>query len=150
MPDLCCAYTFAGGTINPSSGDGLVLQENGIVGLDGRPIRAQIDNKGRNNGGKKHPSYFGPRIIAFSGGVLIRSVALKPTSAYYAALMTVEDAWIALLEAKLNTPDTLAWTPSNGGSRSLSCTYGSEGGEISFFGSMLAPKFHFTLVAETG
>ena len=151
MADLCCAYTIAGQTLNPSSGDGLYVGENGIVGLDGRPIRAEVDEKGRADGGIVHiPKYFGPRAVGFSGIVGIKSVAVSPNSAYFAAVNAVENAWVAALEGILNTPSTLAWTEHGGSPQSLTVTYGIQGGEIQFAGSMMQKTFRFVLIAETG
>lgn len=150
MADTCCAYTVAGITINATSGDCLFTDfENGsIVGLDGAPIRAQIDPQGQSDGGIAHPKFFGPRIITFGGKVLIRSVDLTNRETYAAAVNAVENAVIAALEGALNSPTTLAWTETGGGSHSISVTYGTEGGEIQFSGNMIDRSFTFTLLAE--
>lgn len=151
MADLCCAYTIGGGTLNPTDADGLYIGENGVRGLDGRPIRATVDKRGVTDGGIVHPKFWGPRTIVFSGPVGIKSVAIKPNDAYFDAVMAVEVAWIALLEAIRDTPSALAWTPHGpAGAQSLTVTYGVEGGEINFSGSMMAKTFQFALVAETG
>jgi hypothetical protein len=150
MADLCTVYTFGALTLNPSSGDGLFIGEGGIQGLDGRPIRAQVDNKGVTDGGIVHPKFFGPRAIRFGGPMKIESVARKPTVGFFAAVNAVEAATIAALEALLNTPTALSWTPFGGTPESLTCTYGIEGGEIQFGGSMMLKTWTFALVAESG
>lgn len=149
MADLCCAYSFAGITINnPADGvDHLILGENGVTGLDGAPIRAEIDDQGQSNGGIVHPKFFGARIITFSGFVNIQSTVRERSTAYFSAVNTLEAAVISALEGVLNTPTTLSWTPTGGSGKSISCTYGNQGGEIQFGGSMLEPTFTFTLVA---
>lgn len=150
MADLCCVYTFGALTLNPPSGDGLFVGEGGIQGLDGKPIRAQVDNKGVTDGGIVHPKFFGPRAIRFGGPMKIESVARKPTLAFFAAVNAVEAATIGALEALLNTPTALNYTPQGQGAESLTCTYGIQGGEIQFGGSMMMKTWTFVLVAEDG
>ena len=149
MADTCCIYTVAGLTINAASGDCLHtdFDEGEIAGLDGRPIRKQIDPQGQSDGGIVHTALYGPRIITFSGRVLIRSVDLTNPSSYAAAINVVEAASISALEGALNSATNLAWTPTGGSAKTLSVTYGTEGGEIQFFGNMLDRRFSFTLVA---
>lgn len=152
MADLCCPYTFGGITINSTTPgtDRLILGENGVVGLDGAPIRAEIDDQGQSDGGIVHPKLYAARIITFTGFCHIQSApkSTDSTSSYVAALNALEAAVISALEAKLNTADTLSWTPYGQSARSLSCTYGTQGGEIKFGGVMLEKTFEFTLVAE--
>jgi hypothetical protein len=150
MADLCCAYSFAGITINdPTDGaNHLMLGENGVTGLDGAPIRAEIDDQGQSHGGIVHPKWFGARIITFTGFVNIQSTPKERSTAYFTAINVLEAAVIAALEGVLNTPTSLSWTPTGGSGKSISCTYGNQGGEIQFGGSMLEPTFAFTLVAE--
>ena len=149
MADTCCVYTVAGITINATSGDCLHtdFEEGEIAGLDGAPIRKQIDPQGQSSGGIVHEAFFGPRVITFSGKVLIRSVA-SGGEAYAEAVYAVEAASISALESFLNSSTTLAWTPSGAGARSISVTYGIEGGEIQFSGNMLDKRFQFSLVAS--
>jgi hypothetical protein len=150
MADTCCTYTFGSLTVNPSSGDGLTtdFEEGQILGLDGAPVRKQIDPQGQSDGGIVHPAFFGARIIQFQGKVLITSVPEgAPALTYAAAVNVVEAAAVAALEAQLNSAATLAWTPTGGSGKSISCTYGTPGGEIQFSGNMVDRKFQFTLVA---
>lgn len=149
MADTCCTYTVAGITINAASGDCLHtdFEDGEITGLDGKPIRKQIDPQGQSDGGIVHQAFFGPRIITFSGRVLIRSVDLSNKEAYVAAVNAVESAAVAALESFVNSSTTLAWTPTGGSGKSISVTYGTEGGEIQFSGNMIDHRFQFSLVA---
>jgi hypothetical protein len=150
MADTCCAYTIAGLTINASSGDCLLtdFDEGQIIGLDGAPVRKQIDPQGQSDGGIVFPAFYGPRIIQFQGKVLIRSVAegALPTT-YAAAVNVVEAATVSALQGILNGGGTLAWTPNGGSAHSISVSYGIPGGEIQFTGNMVDRRFQFSLVA---
>lgn len=157
MADLCCTYTFGSLTLNPAQvgeepAAGLYLdEEDGITGLDGAPIRAQIDPKGQADGGIVHTKRQGARIITFKGFVLTSEDTRdhRDTEEYREELMNIQDTAIAALVAQLNTETNLAWTPANDpGGRTLSCTYGNEGGHIQFGGSMRDPTFTFVLVAD--
>jgi hypothetical protein len=149
MADLCCQYTFAGIEINDTTDgtDRLVLGEDGVTGLDGAPIRSEVDDQGQSDGGIVHPKFFAARVITFKGFCEIRSVSIGQNATYYAALNTLEAAVVSALEGALNSASALTWTPTGGGARSISCTYGVQGGEIQFGGSMLEKTFEFTLVA---
>jgi hypothetical protein len=125
-----------------------VLDEDGVTGLDGAPIRSQIDPRGQISGGIVHNKFFGPRIITFKGFVNIQSVPVAQTATYFAAVNAVEAAVIAALEAALNSASNLAWTPTGQSAKTLSCTYGTVGGEIAFGGTMLQKTWTFQLVAE--
>lgn len=150
MADLCCAYSFAGITINnPAAGsDHLMLGENGVTGLDGAPLRVEIDDEGQGDGGIVHlPKFKAARIVTFTGFCQIRSVPVGMTTAYFTALNTLEAAVVSALEGVTNSPTSLAWTPTGLSARSLTATYGTQGGEIQFGGEMLEKTFTFTLVA---
>lgn len=153
MADLCVAYTINGIVINnttPNSDRLLTDFEGGAIsGLDGAPIRKQIDPQGQSDGGIVHPAFFGPRIIRFDGAVNIQSVADigGNMTAYLTALNTLEASVVSALQGILNTPSSLSWTPTGLTGHSINVTYGTEGGEIQFSGNMLERKFSFTLVA---
>jgi hypothetical protein len=149
MADLCCAYSIAGIVLNnPAAGvDRLILGEDGVTGLDGAPIRAEIDDQGQSNGGIVHPKFFAARVITFKGFCHIQSVPVEMNTAYYSALNALEASVISALEGILNSPSTLSWTPSGSAAKSISVTYGNAGGHIQFGGSMLEKTFEFTLVA---
>lgn len=152
MADTCCVYTIAGLSINATSGDCLLtdFEEGQILGLDGAPVRKQIDPQGQSDGGIVHPAFFGPRVITFQGKVLIRSVAVDAAGTTYAAAVNVvEAAAVTALEGILNTPSSLAWTPNGGAAHSISVTYGTPGGELQFTGNMVDRRFSFTLVAAS-
>jgi hypothetical protein len=149
VADTCVQYTFGSLTVNATSGDTLHTDFEGgdIQGLDGAPIRKQIDPQGQSDGGIVHAAFFGPRVITFTGKVLIRSVADISDSAYIAAVNAVISNAKSALEAQLNSAATLSWTETGGGAHSISCTYGTEGGEFQTSGNMLEKSFSFTLVA---
>ena len=153
MADLCAPYSIAGFTINNTSAgvDRLLTSfANGqIVGLDGAPIRSQVDLFAGTSGGIVHTKLFAPRVIQFAGDVHIQSVDSPADPAWLVAVNTLEATVISALEGILNTPSTLSWTPTGLSARSISVTYGTEGGEIQFFGPMLPGErqFSFSLIA---
>lgn len=150
MADTCCPYTIAGLTINAATGDCLLtdFEDGQISGLDGAPVRKQIDPQGQSDGGIVHPAFLGARIITFQGKVLIRSVPdTAPPLTYAAAVNVVEAAVVSALSGILNSASSLAWTPTGGSAKSISVTYGTDGGEIQFSGNMVDRRFSFTLVA---
>lgn len=153
MADYCCQYTFSSVKVNDTTANAnrLMIGDDGeITGLDGRPIRAEIDDQGQSDGGIVHPKFYAARIIVFSGEIHIQSVEFEDTTAYITAINVLEAAVIAALEAQLNTETALTWTPTGGSPKSIACTYGIGGGEIQFSGAMLPGerKFTFTLVAD--
>lgn len=153
MADLCVEYSFAGLTINDNTDtvDRLVLPADGITGLDGRPIRRQVDPRGIIDGSIVFESFFAARIITFKGHVEINTVPFlgSITTAYAAAVMNLEDTVKAALEGVVNTPTALTWTQSNGNAESVTCVYGMPGGELQFGGEMAVPTFQFTLIEAT-
>ena len=153
MADLCCEYTFSSVKINNSSDttNSLITDFEGgeILGLDGAPIRRQIDPQGQSDGGIVHNAFLGARIVTFTGLVAIVSVVDpggNPT-AVWTAINTLEAATISALETVRNTPTNLTWTPTGGSGKTLSCQYGVPGGEIQFTGNLRERKFTFQLVA---
>lgn len=156
MADLCCAYSIAGVTINnqTAGADRLLTSfENGsITGLDGAPVRSQVDPLGQTSGGIVFPKFLGPRVITFAGEVQIQSVLWTSESvAYLTAVNTLEAAVVSALEGILNSASTLAWTPTGLSARSISVTYGVPGQEVQFAGPMVPGQrtFSFSLIAAT-
>lgn len=149
MADTCCVYTFGSLTVNATTGNTLFTDFDGgeISGLDGAPIRSQIDPQGQSEGGIVHQKFLGPRIIAFSGAVLVRTVTDPMSDAWATAVNSVISSAVSALESQLNSASNLAWTPTGGSSHTISCTYGVEGGEFQSSGNMLQKKFQFSLVA---
>lgn len=149
MADTCVPYAVAGITINAATGDCLHtdFDEGEILGLDGAPIRRQIDPQGQTDGGLQHTARFGPRIITFRGKVLIRTQDGSNREDFAAAVYAVEAAAVAALEAFLNADTTLAWTPNGAGAKSISVRYGTEGGEFQTSGNMIDRRFQFSLYA---
>lgn len=152
MADLCCEYSFAGLTINEvqedtaAPTDRLVVLADGIVGLDGRPIRRQVDPRGQTDGGIVFGAKYGPRIIAWNTQVKIGTVEMAPNDAYFAAVMDFQNTVRTALEAVLNTPTPLTWTDSGGTAGSVTCVYGIPDGHVQFPGSMMDCRCTFTLV----
>lgn len=152
MADYCAQYTFAGVKVNDTTADTdrLMIGDDGeIVGLDGRPIRSEVDDQGQSDGGIVHPKFWAARVIVFSGEIHIQSVEFEDTVAYITAINVLEAAVISALEGQLNSASALTWTPTGGSGKTISCTYGTGGGEIQFSGAMLPGerKFTFTLLA---
>lgn len=153
MADLCCQYSYSSVRINNSSAtaNSLITDLDGgdILGLDGAPIRRQIDPQGQSDGGIEFTSLYGPRIVTFTGAVVIVTVADPGGNplAVWAALNTLEAATISALEAQRNSASNLTWTPTGGSGKTLSCYYGVPGGEIQFSGNLRQRKFTFQLVA---
>ena len=154
MADLCATYTFAGVTINgDETSDTLVIphEGGGITGLDGAPVRRQVDDVAADDGGDSQPAHLGARIITFTGEVHIGTQKDKSpvgNAAYQSALVALQKATVAALEAQVDSAATLAWTDATGASRSISCKYGMPGGEIQFGGTVEEPTFTFQLIAE--
>lgn len=149
MADLCCQYTFGSVVINNSNQALNTLMtdyENGeILGLDGAPIRRQVDPQGQSDGGIFFNAFFGPRIITFTGKVAI--VTTNEPLALWAAINVLEAATISALEGQRNSAANLTWTPTGGSGKTLSCYYGVPGGEIQFSGNLNERKFTFQLIA---
>ncbi len=154
MADLCCQYSFSSVVINNSSAtaNSLITDFDGgqIVGLDGAPIRRQIDPQGQSDGGIVFNAFFGARVVTFTGQVLIVTVADPGGDplGMWAAINTLEAATISALEAVRNSATNLTWTPTGGSGKTLSCKYGVSGGEIQFSGNLHDRQFTFQLVAE--
>ena len=169
MPDLCVPYTgFPDGLVlnaylgnTPADG----IEVVGIKGLHGRPVRSTIIPRSATSGGRKLNSEFGPRLITVNGLVRIVQNPGSPDggggadphalgAAYYERVNDVLDAWEAALESALNSSFSLAWTPRGGSPRSLTVTYGYDGGEFEMTSegedAMIYPTVTFGLVAETG
>lgn len=154
MADLCCQYTFGSVIINNSSTttNSLItdFDEGSITGLDGAPVRRQIDNKGQTSGGIAFGrGLFGPRIVTFTGKLAIVTVDGVDPLSLWAAINTLEAATVSALESVINSTTNLSWTPTGGAARSLPCQYGTQGGEIQFSGNMADRRFTFTLVSES-
>lgn len=153
--DRCCTYTYASLTFNGAeTTDTMVIPDDasfGIFGLDGAPIRRQVDDNPQADGGDGHTAWLGARIITAKLRPFIGTTAGKPddmfASDYWSKYMTLQDAVINALEGQLNSPTNLAWTPANGTPRSISCYYGMPGGEVRFGGDLANPTCEFTLIA---
>lgn len=159
MADTCATFNFGSVVVNPDpTTDGLQTTDEGDVqGLDGAPITGQIDPKGAAAGASgsivQNKALRG-RVIVFTGFVHIGTEITEEggtpnVGAIRQKTVAVEKAVVAALEALLNTPTALTWTDAEGDSFSITATYGTEGGEITFSGPMLNRAYSFTLVTET-
>lgn len=156
MADRCCQYSYAGITVNGAlTTDTLLITDDpstGWTGLDGAPVRRQVDPLALMDGGDSQPAWRGARIITGTFAVFIGThISHDPfndTDDYLSKLITYEKSIITAFEAQLNSAATLSWTDSAGAARSISCLYGTEGGEVQFGGSFAEPTCTFTLVAE--
>lgn len=154
MADLCAPYAIAGFTINNATAgvDRLMTSfSNGqITGLDGAPVRSQVDPFAGTSGSIVHTKLLGSRVITFAGEVHIQSVLwTSESTAFLTAMNTLEAAVITALEGILNTPSTLSWTPTGLSGRSISVTYGVPGSEVQFSGPMVPGErtFSFSLIS---
>jgi hypothetical protein len=148
--DLCCEYPFPGFTINNEAEevDALVLGENGIVGLDGAPIRRQVQPRGEASGGLVHGAFYAARVVQWSGKVLIQSVDWALTPEFLTAINTLQNTVKSGLASILNADYTLNWTETGQSPSSLVLRYGMPGGEIQFSGTMLDMIWRFTTVSS--
>lgn len=138
MADICAVYTVAGLTFNATSGDTYITTD--IQGLDGAPIRAEIDDKPQADGGLVFPLLLGARHVTFEGFIGVRTENFGFDKAGYIAVINAfEAALIAGLESIRLSPGTLAWD-----SNSLSVYYDSP---VLFRGDQFAKRFIFGLVA---
>lgn len=156
MADTCATFTFGALTVNPDPDtDGLQTTDEGdIQGLDGAPITGQIDPAGAGAGASGsivQNKVLRGRVVVFTGFVHIGTMddPFTDLAQYRAKVNAVEAAAHAALVAQLNTPTNLGWTPQGGSAKTLSCTYGIEGGELRFSGPMLNRAYEFTLVSES-
>ena len=110
MADTCCVYTLSSLTINATTGNTLLTDFEGgdITGLDGAPIRSQIDPQGQSDGGIVHNKFFGPRVITFTGVVLVRTVDISDTTGFVGAVNAVIANAKSVLEGILNSATTLS------------------------------------------
>lgn len=150
MADVCCQYTFGSVTLNPAdeSTDHLRLMDDGMVGLDSRPVRRQRDPASRTDGAIVFHAYFHGRVIQVKALMVIGTTGHEDglTAEYLTAYNTLEAAIVSALEGLVNTPTNLSWTPTGGSPQTLSCVYGADGSEVTFTGPMIARVCEFTLV----
>lgn len=155
MADLCVMYTYSSVKINDTTAGANRLitssDKGSITGLDGAPVRSQVDMLAQTDGGDVHTKFYAPRIITFQGEVQIQTAAPEDQTAWLTAMNTLEAAVVAALQAQLNSATTLSWTPTGLAGRSLSATYGVPGQEIQFSGPPLVGQrtFSFSLIAAS-
>ena len=147
MADPCATYTFGSVTINGAEDTDTLITPSydNIVGLDGAPVRRQVDPEAQTDGDLDlQASYFAGRVIVFSGIVHIGTLPSQnpPMATFLSKVITLQKAVVAACEAQLTSATSLAWTDSAGAARSISCKYGLPGQVIQFGGSTpLTPTF---------
>ncbi|MGI8408019.1 MAG: hypothetical protein ACR2L3_05870 [Actinomycetota bacterium] len=106
----------SGGTISCNGGavDSLWIDPMRSVGLDGRRVRAPIDNRGQDHGYILHPEFFREGMhIVLVGLIDIRSESSDP------GYVTARDAFISLMQAVLNGMHSATETLNFGSRASL-------------------------------
>jgi hypothetical protein len=148
MADPCATYTFGSVTINGAeTTDTLITPDfDSISGLDGAPVRRQIDPVSQSSGDLNlQGEFFAGRVIVFKGILHIGTLGggtVDPTNPLWIQkIITLQKAVVAACEAQLSSSASLAWTDSAGASRSITCFYGLPGQTISFGGSIGNPTF---------
>jgi hypothetical protein len=125
MADISALYTlvtpagnilFNNGTLAHGSTDDLYWLSD-INGLDGAPLRAQIDNAPQAQGGIVHTIWRGARHVDMQGDIFIQSKPLG--GACLPARNAMEEALREALESIQQIDGTLSWTPSGLTARSL-------------------------------
>lgn len=154
MADPCATYTYSTVTINGAeTTDTLITPDfDSIVGLDGKPVRRQVDPASQEDGDLDlQEAYFGGREITFKGLIHIGTLGTGSIDVtnplFLQRIITLQKTVVAALEATLTTGGTLAWTDATGAARSIACKYGLPGRVISFGGTLTNPTFEFTLWA---
>lgn len=150
MPAPCVDYVFGDLTLHWEAGsdDRLVLVEDGILGINAAPVRRQRDPKSRTSGPLVFQAYGHGRVIPVRATMSIGSTGHENglTDAYLAAYNALEASVVSKLAAKLNTPTSLAWTPTGGGAQSVTCVYGIDGEAVEFTGPAINRLCSFTLI----
>ena len=151
MADCCATYTFGGVTINGAeTTDTLITPSyDNIQGLDGAPVRRQIDPVAQGNGDLNlQGEFLAGRVITFSGEIHIGTMGGSITgdaatmALFLSKVVTLQKAVVAACEAQLSSSASLAWTDSAGAARSISCFYGLPGQVVQFGGATpLTPTF---------
>lgn len=110
MADLCDVYTLGTNDIvfNADTGDTWLIQD--LQGLDGAPIRREIEDNPQAPGKLLYPAFLDARIITFEGTLLIRSVEPEDIDGYAAAQQALDDTASAYSDSSINTDRTLAWS----------------------------------------
>lgn len=105
--------TTPGGTItfNAATKPTYYNDASRCSGLDMAPVRATVEDKPTSDGGIVHNAYLGPRHITIGGQLVVDTLADRAT---------LMDNLITALVSILRADGTYAWTPTTGGSRSIS------------------------------
>lgn len=151
MADPCATYTFGGLTINGGEDTDTLITPSydNIQGLDGAPVRRQIDPASQTDGDLNlQGEFFAGRVITFSGEIHIGTMGGSITAdaatmaLFLNKVVTLQKAVVAACEAQFASSASLAWTDAAGAARSITCFYGLPGQVIEFGGSTpLTPTF---------
>lgn len=123
MADLACIYTLTtpGGTISFNNGDLKTLDDlywiSEIEGLDGAPIRSQVDSAPQADGGIVHTAWKAARQVTMQGAIIVQSIPFG--AACLPVRNEMEDDLRVALESIIRADGTLAWTPNGGSAQSL-------------------------------
>ena len=135
--DLCVQYQLDLATdlfMNQGgiSGTTTTIKPTAITGLDGAPIGGTIVPNAGTSGSDKLTHQLRGRLISVEGYIIVFSAGQAVTPAdnlntYLTGVNTLVDAWVAGLQAQLNTAFNLVFTPTGRSQVTLSVTYGVEG-----------------------
>jgi hypothetical protein len=154
VTDPCAEYTVFGSLI-VNQGDGTVDRlwtgetENAITGLDGRPLRQQVDLGGQFSGVHLQDAYWDAREIVFQGIVqIVTADYWEDISGYREALMDLEAAWVSAWDSALDTTFNLTFTPAGQSGQSIAVKLFNP--PLQFGGTLFEPTFTFGLISATG
>lgn len=149
MADLAVPYTLATPAGTVTFNDGSVDQTyiTSIIGLEGAPVRAPVDDMPYGHGGLWHNFWEGPRHIIVDGLFLIQSV--RNCDAEMALRNQMEDDLrVALRSIASVVADTgtLTWTPRGMSTRVLTVRHDVQL-DCPEDQNYMVRTFHFGLVA---
>lgn len=118
MAEIAISYTLVtpGGTIVFNDGVGDEYRLTNIGGLDGRPIRATVEDAPQTDGALIYPFFAGARHITPEG--YLKIVSVSDEAAVLAARNAMEDALIAACASILRADGTFSFTRTGGALRS--------------------------------
>lgn len=103
-------------TFNAATGDQYRLSTDS-TGLDGAPLRTQVDDAPQTDGGLVHNFYKGARHVTLIGQ--LRVISTTVPASVIAARNTLEDNLIAACESIIRADGTLSFTRTGGTIRHL-------------------------------
>lgn len=130
------------GTISFNTGTGDEYRITNIEGLDGAPIRTQVDDAPQTDGGLVYPFFFGARHITIEGQLRVRSQTTTPN--LIGARNAMEDALVSALASIIRADGVFSFTRTGASARALAVRNDVT---VQFSGSGLIKDFIFGLVA---